>query len=169
MHTTGEKTSLSDSSTLQTQPQPDRVAESPRVTARMCPKATGRVKRISRHARREELAISNLLTFPTLGQAATATRVSERTMRRWLMRPEFAKRFRAAKRNVLDAVVDTLLRGADQCASGLVKLAADKRIPAPVRARASVKVIELVVKAVAIADLEERLARVEETLARRTM
>jgi hypothetical protein len=146
--------------------QPALIAGTQVVSDRKCPEVTGHTKRISRRARREELAIANLLTFPTIDQAATATRVSEKTLRRWLADPRFANRFRSAKRTLLDRATDTLLRGANQCAATLIKLANDKKIPAGARVRACTKTIELVVKAIQLLEIEERLTQLEAGLKR---
>jgi hypothetical protein len=160
-------TTLSDTNSAPvTRLQPAGVAGAQAVSDRKCPEATGRTKRISRRARREELAIANLMVFPTIDQAATATKVSEKTLRRWLAEPRFANRFRSAKRALLDRATDTLLRGADQCAVTLVKLANDKTIAAGARVRACTKTIELVVKAIQCSQIEERLTQLEAGLKR---
>lgn len=147
--------------------QPTRIVEKPAVDVRKSPGTTAHGKNNSRRTRREELAISNLLSFPTISQAATATRINEKTLRRWLAQPLFARRFRSAKRALLDQATDTLLRNADQCAQVLVGVAINRKAMASARVRAAVKSLELVIKAVAISEIEERLSAIETTLQRR--
>ena len=168
MHVSDETAPLSDASRISSSDVREaRIVETPAVNVRTCPDSTARTKKNSRHARREELAISNLLSLPTISQAASATRISEKTLRRWLAQPLFARRFRSAKRALLDQAVDTLLRNADQCAQVLVGVASNKKIMASARVRAAVKTLEFVVKAVAISEIEERLTRIEAALQNR--
>jgi hypothetical protein len=129
---------------------------------RMCPQLAA-VKKISH---RQEVAVANLIKFPTMTQAARASKVSERTLRRWLQRPQFAARFQAAKQAILQRTVDSLLCGSERAARQLVKLATDPKVSDGARVRACVKTLELVVKQVQIREIERRLAEIEVALKR---
>ena len=68
-----------------------------------------------KRSRREEVAIAALLSESTLEKAAAKAKVSERTLRSWLKRPDFLAAWREARRAVLEdavAVMQKLAMGA---------------------------------------------------------
>jgi hypothetical protein len=63
---------------------------------------TGHGEKLSR---KSEALIAALLVEPTVGAAATAADVSERTARTWLRQPAFLAAYRVARRRVVEAAV----------------------------------------------------------------
>jgi hypothetical protein len=59
-------------------------------------------------SRKQEQAISALLTPPTLGQAAQASGVAESTLRRWLKHEAFQTAYRQACRDAVGQVIARL-------------------------------------------------------------
>jgi hypothetical protein len=57
---------------------------------------------------REDALLIAVLTNPTITRAASAAGVSERTMRRALKRPAFARRVAAARRTAIELAVSSL-------------------------------------------------------------
>jgi hypothetical protein len=60
---------------------------------------------------RAEQAIAALLTAPNLVEAATRAGVSESTLTRWLRRPGFQRRYRLARRQIVEGVIGRLQAG----------------------------------------------------------
>jgi DNA-binding MurR/RpiR family transcriptional regulator len=58
--------------------------------------------------RKAEQAIAALLEHPTIAEAARACGVSERSLLRWLQRPDFQKRYREAQRAIVDGAIGEL-------------------------------------------------------------
>jgi DNA-binding MurR/RpiR family transcriptional regulator len=58
--------------------------------------------------RKAEQAIAALLEHPTIAEAARACGVSERSLWRWLQRPDFQKRYREAQRAIVDGAIGEL-------------------------------------------------------------
>jgi hypothetical protein len=60
-------------------------------------------------SRKQELAIAALLSSDTVGKAADAAGVAERTLRGWLQEPLFQDAYRAARRQVVEGTLTRLL------------------------------------------------------------
>ena len=58
--------------------------------------------------RKAEQAIAALLEYPTIGEAAKACGVSERSLWRWLQRDDFQKRYKDSQRAVVDSAITKL-------------------------------------------------------------
>lgn len=94
--------------------------------------------------------------------AAARAGVGERTAFRRLKDPAFAARVRDLRAAAVSAALGRLTDGMTAAADALTALVAD---PSPdVRFKAAAKVIELALKVRDQADLEDRLARVEDQL-----
>ncbi len=108
---------------------------------------------------RQRRAIVTLLESRTIGEAALKAGVGERSVRRWLENPQFREALKAAQREVFEGVMMRLQGLASEAAETLrTLLQAESE---PVRLGAVRTVLEHAAEAGAIAELEERLRRVE--------
>src|SRR4051812_9550045 len=84
--------------------------------------------------RKRQQAVAALLTEPTVGKAAAAAKVGERTLLRWLKEPGFAAEYRAARRTVVEHAVGALQRLTEQAVGALERNLACGKPAAEVRA-----------------------------------
>jgi DNA-binding NarL/FixJ family response regulator len=109
-------------------------------------------------------AVAALLTGKKLSDVAAELGISERTLRAWRQLPGFVAALRAGRQEILDATLGVLLQQAPKAALTLFTLQ-DCDEPT-VRARAALGVLDRVLKAVEVTDLNEQLAelrsRIEE-------
>lgn len=118
--------------------------------------------RKGKFGRTHEAAIAALLIEPTIERAAAACGVGEKTLRRWLARPDFVERYRAARQEILTATVGELQRGALDAARVLRELLTNTATPAAIRVRAARSILASVFKGVETLDFVERLVALEQ-------
>ena len=102
----------------------------------------------------------------TLGDAATAIGIGYRTARRWKKRPEIvsAIKDRASEQVALGRAV--LAAGMGRAARSLVDMADGQAKAEPARVSAARAVVEVTARLVELETVNERLAQLEERLAR---
>jgi DNA-binding transcriptional MerR regulator len=74
-----------------------------------------------RLSHRQEQAVAALLTHRTIGSAAEAAGISERTLRSWLREPPFRDAYRQARRQLLDGAVLLLQRASKEAVEALIQ------------------------------------------------
>jgi hypothetical protein len=112
--------------------------------------------------RKQDQGISALLLQPTLGDAATAIGVDERTLRRWLREhAPFQAAYREARRQVVQHAVVQVQHAAATAVHTLLAVMQDANAPASARVSAAKAILETAVKAVEVEDLEARIAALE--------
>ena len=110
-------------------------------------------------SRKQEAAISALLTAQTIGAAAGVVRVNERTLRNWLKMPAFQTAYRAARRQVVEQAISQLQQAANEAVATLQKnLTCGNK---SVEVRAALGILGQAVQGVELIDLEERIADLE--------
>ncbi len=118
--------------------------------------------------KKREVAIEALLTEPTVEAAARVSKVSARTIRRWLKDDaDFVASYRAARRQIFEAAIGRLV---SLCAKAVEQIEAifnDPKAPRTVKLNACRIVFEQV-RASQADDLEERLQQIEEQVERMT-
>lgn len=114
--------------------------------------------------RKQETAITNLLSHGTLKQSAAASGVAESTLRRWLKEPSFQAAHSQAKRELLDSTINRLRLIGSAGVRALHEVATDKASPAGARVGAGKAIIELMLRAAEVQDLAERLDKLEESM-----
>ena len=115
-------------------------------------------------SQRQELAISALLTEPSLLDAAQRARIGERTLRRWLHEPQyqaFQEVYRAAKRDGVAHATTLLQQAAATAVETLLAVMKDPEAPASARVAAAKAVLEQAFRGVEIEELESRIATLE--------
>jgi HEAT repeat protein len=112
-------------------------------------------------SRKEETAISALLTQGTLAEAASLAGIGEATLRRWLQRDDFRTAYRRARREAVSQAVAHLQRVSGEAVETLRVIMNDDQKPSSVRVTAARVILEISIKAVELEDLEVRIAALE--------
>jgi hypothetical protein len=113
----------------------------------------------SRRPQKEDAAIAALLSEPTIRGAATRTGIGESTLLRWMAEAEFKARYRAARREVVEAAVGRLQQAATDAVDALAR---NLTCGTPaVEVGAAKAVLDQAIKAVELVDLAERIEALE--------
>jgi transposase-like protein len=112
-------------------------------------------------SRKKENAIAALLTQRTIEDAARATGVAARTLRRWLQLPEFHTPYLKARRDTHSQSLARLQQASGAAVSTLLKVMLDPSTPASTRVRAADSVLNHSAKAIESEDIEVRVAELE--------
>ena len=118
-----------------------------------------------KRTRKQQQAIAALLTVPTMAEAAARCGISEKTLWRWSQNPEFAAAYRKAQQRLLESAINALRQAALTFADTLRIVAADASAPPASRATAARSGLEVLLKAVTIQDLEQRVNELEKSAA----
>jgi hypothetical protein len=110
-------------------------------------------------SRKQEQAVSALLSQPTIESAARAAGVSHKTLKRWLRDADFSAAFAAARRGLLEASVVRLVAVCGEAVQTLQEsLQADRTAD---RIRSAALILEFAAKGTELLDLESRLSALE--------
>ena len=113
-------------------------------------------------SRKQEQGIKALLIQSTLGEAATAIGVDERTLRRWLRdNAVFQMAYRQARRAVVQHAIVQVQQATGEAVETLRKVMQAADAPASAEVSAAKTILETAVKAVELEDLEARIASLE--------
>ena len=137
---------------------PQQGERSPQVTA----DGRGHGEKKSRHSQK---VIAAMLEHSSLGDAASAAGVSERSLRRWMQDPIFETELRTARRRLLDGAINRLRASADGAVKVLDKLAHDEKAAGSVRVAAAYRLLTTALQAAELQDIGERLDELEEKYA----
>jgi hypothetical protein len=111
--------------------------------------------------RKQQEAISALLSHSTIEAAAAAINVAPGTMQRWLQLPQFQAEYRAARRQVVEFAIARLQRATRKAVETLVR---NLTCGQPsVELRAALAVLEQSIKAIEILELESRVTAIEKS------
>jgi hypothetical protein len=109
---------------------------------------------------RAELALAALLAEPTIAEAAARAGISESTLLRWMAEPEFKARYRAARRQVVEAAIGRLQSVTTKAVDALERNLSCG-IPA-VEVGAAKSILDQAIKGVELVDLVERVEQLEQ-------
>ena len=115
-------------------------------------------------SRKEEAAISALLTETGIAAAAKKAGISESTLRRWLQDRDFAERCRLARRQVLEQATARLQSASLDAVNALQAIVSNLNAPPSTRVLAARTILDMAYRAVEVGDLSERLQNVETTM-----
>src|SRR5208282_5548058 len=118
---------------------------------------SGKSQKLTRVGRRIAIAVSALLKCPTVEEAAQLVEIPVSTLRRWRARPEFAAQLATAQTEILQGTVNTLRAAGLDAATTLGEIVRDPKAPPAARVRASVAIINLLLKAHQLEVIEVRL------------
>jgi transposase ISL3 family protein len=113
-------------------------------------------------SRNMEQAILSLLTHPTLQAAAEHSGISESTLSRWMRLPVFQKRYRDARREMVNGAIVNLQQASTEAVSTLKSVMADTGSSASSKVAAARIIIELTLRSVEFEELEQRVLAIEE-------
>jgi hypothetical protein len=112
-----------------------------------------------KRSRREEAAIAALLACPTLDEAASQAGIGESTLRGWLRDPAFQRRYRDARRQVVEQAITGLQQATGEAVATL-RRNLTSGVPASEIAAAKA-ILDFAVKGVELIDLSERIEQLE--------
>jgi hypothetical protein len=111
--------------------------------------------------RKQEEAIAALLSQPRVEDAARTVGVPVRTVYRWMREPEFAARYKEARRAAFSQCTARLQQMSAAAVSTLGKIMVDANAPAASRVRAASCILERAAQAIEIEEIEGRLDALE--------
>jgi len=111
-------------------------------------------------SRKQELAISALLTCPTLLAAAQQCGLAAVTLYRWLKDAAFQAGYREARRQVVQQAITQIQYATGEAVATLRAVMQDQEAPASAKVSAAKAILELAVKSVELEDLEDLEARI---------
>ena len=109
--------------------------------------------------------VQALLTCNSIGEAAKAAGVGERTVYAWLKLPAFQAALSAAESELIDSATRRLLRLQDKALATVETLLSDdpdSKVADSVRLRAALAALEHLIKLRSLRDVERRLQQLEE-------
>ena len=115
----------------------------------------------AKFGRKQEEAIAALLTHRGIEEAAKAVGISAKTLLRWMQQPEFAQKYREARRAAYSQSIARLQQASSAAAATFLKLMIDPNAPAAVRLRAADLVFAHGSRAIEIEDIEVRVSNLE--------
>jgi len=114
--------------------------------------------------RKQEAAISALLTCGTLSKAAKKTGVSESTLIRWQKDDNFKRAFRLARFDALERTIANIQRATGTALKTLEMIIKDKKASPSARTRAACAILGFAFKGSELLDLVARVEDIENEL-----
>jgi len=111
--------------------------------------------------RKKEIALSALISEPTIRSAAKVAGIGETTLWRWLKEKDFADAYRELKREAVDQAIARLQVASGKAVDTLVEVIENVENPPSVRVNAAKTIIEMAVKAVEYDEIERRIEDLE--------
>lgn len=127
------------------------------------------MKEIVDLSKKQELAIVELLSCPSVREVSQKVKVSEVTLYRWLNNDTFKAHYRAARRKIVEQALGTLQKATSEAVRTLLEVMDDKEVSPPARVASARTILEFAVKAVELDDLSERVEVLEGLLQEREM
>jgi hypothetical protein len=113
-----------------------------------------------KRSRREDAAIAALLACSTIEAAAEAAGIAGSTLRGWLADPAFQRRYRDARRQVVEHAVSGLQQATAEAVAALRRNLTCGVPAAEISAAKSI--MDFALKAVELVDLAERVEQLEQ-------
>ena len=107
-------------------------------------------------------AITDLLAGKTIPQASVSTGIPVSTLYRWQRDPAFIAEVATMRREIIRTSLDLLTAGARAASAEILRVMADKEVPASVRLRAATEVLDRLTKWAELEDLENRIKLLED-------
>ena len=114
----------------------------------------------------QQQAIRALLATKNVAEASQKTRVSLRTLWRWMSDPVFRVHLAGAEADMLDAATRRLLQLQDEAIETVQAIMQDGELGANVRLRAAQTVLDTLLKLRELRNIEQRLVALEMAHAR---
>lgn len=111
-----------------------------------------------------DVAIASLLGGRNIAAAAAQCGVSKRTLQRWLKHESFRRNYDDAKRELLEGTINKLRSVGGEAVDALREVVTDGEAAAAARVSGSRAILETLIKAVEVQELEKRIGELEKTL-----
>ena len=118
-------------------------------------------------SRKREMAITALLSQPSIPAAAKSIGVAEKTLWRWLQRNDFREAYLEARRQLIRQALTTIQTAMEEAVQTLRDVMNDSESPPASRLTAARAIIDFALKGLEIEDFEMRLSILEEGLTRK--
>src|SRR6266576_6016866 len=115
----------------------------------------------SKFGRKQEEAITALLTQRNIDEAAKSIGIAPNTLLKWMKLPKFDAAYREARRLAFRQSVARLQQASSAAVTTLLKLMVDPTAPHSTRVRAADSVLDHSAKAIEIEDIEARVSELE--------
>src|SRR4051794_11326312 len=112
-------------------------------------------------SRKQEQAMTALVTCASVTEAANQCGVAEVTLRRWLKDDGFQAAYREVRRAVMQHAITQVQRATGEAVETLRHVMQDRESPASARVSAAKAILETAIKGIEIEDLEARIAALE--------
>ena len=119
---------------------------------------TGHGEKLSR---KQEQAITALVTCPSITEAAAQSGLAEVTLRRWLKQEAFQTAYREARRAVVQHAIVQVQHATGEAVETLRAVMRDIDSPASARVSAAKVVVEIALRGLELEDLAMRIAALE--------
>ena len=111
----------------------------------------------------QERAIIALLNEQTVGRAAAAAEVGQRTLHRWLKEPTFARAYREARREAFGQAIALTQRYAPLAVNTLAQVMMNDSAPSSSKVAAATTILRFGREGIELDDLAARVEALEET------
>ena len=115
----------------------------------------------------QERAIIALLNEQTISRAAAVAEVGQRTLYRWLRKPEFARAYREARREAFGQAIALTQRYAPLAVNTLAQVMMNDNAPASSKVAAATTILRFGREGIELDDLAARVEVLEETAPKR--
>jgi len=112
-------------------------------------------------SRKQDQAVTALLTCSSIIEAAVQCGVAKWTLRRWLKQDPFQAAYRKARRQVVQHAITRLQQATGKAVETLCAAMRDAEAPASARVSAARAILETAIKTVELEDLEQRIIALE--------
>ena len=112
-------------------------------------------------SRKQDQALTALVTCPSITEAAAQCELAEVTLRRWLKQDGFQAAYREARRAVVQHAIVQVQQATGEAVETLRSVMQDNESPASARVSAAKTILETAVKAIELEDLEQRIMVLE--------
>ncbi len=115
----------------------------------------------------QERAIIALLNEQTISRAAAAAEVGQRTLYRWLRKPEFARAYREARREAFGQAIALTQRYAPLAVNTLAQVMMDDQAPTSSKVAAATTILRFGREGIELDDLAARVESLEQAAPQR--
>ncbi len=115
----------------------------------------------------QERAIIALLNEQTVGRAAAAAEVGQRTLYRWLKEPSFSRAYREARRDAFGQAIALTQRYAPLAVNTLAQVMMDTAAPASSKVAAATTILRFGREGIELDDLGARVEALEQAAPQR--
>ncbi len=110
---------------------------------------------------KQERAIVAMLNEQTVARAATAARIGERTLYRWLREPAFSRAYRQARRDAFGQAIALTQRYAPLAVNTLAQVMMDDQAPSSSKVAAATTILRFGREGIELDDLGARVDALE--------